>query len=140
MKEKVDHQDASGQDYAYLIDRIALHKGRQQVYGTQINMGPSGTRIKPTIDTANIDKRRRSVGLEPIRIYLKKSDEIFKALNNGTFDQLQAKEDSLKRKIKLAIDGFSATSLLNATKTKVFATYAQVNPDVIPFFCYITNT
>jgi hypothetical protein len=100
MKEKVDHQDASGQDYAYLIDRIALHEGKQQVYGTQINMGLSGTRIKPIIDTANLDKRRRSVGLEPIGIYLKKSDEIFKALNNGTFDQLQEKEDSLKKKDK----------------------------------------
>lgn len=83
MKVQVDKKNASGQNYAYLIDRINLNEGKQQVYGTQVNMGENGTTIKPCIDTTNLDKRRLSVGLTPIKDYLKKCDEMFYEMNKG---------------------------------------------------------
>jgi len=83
MKIQVDKQNASGQNYAYLIDRININEGREQIYGTQVNMGEAGTTLKPTADTANLDKRRLSVGLPPIKDYLKKCDDLFKELNKN---------------------------------------------------------
>jgi hypothetical protein len=81
MKVQLDKHNASGQDYAYLIDRIALNEGHQQVYGTQINMSEKGTTIKPCIDTLNLDKRRLSVGLNPIKDYLKRCDSVYHEIN-----------------------------------------------------------
>lgn len=95
MKKQLDKKNASGQDYAYLTDRIELNEKKPQVYGTQIIQGQGRTKIKQTVDSVNLDKRRRSVGLEPIADYLKRSDEIYEALNNGTLDQLQKRYDSL---------------------------------------------
>jgi hypothetical protein len=87
MKSQVDKKNASGQNYAYLIDRINLNEGGKQVYGTQVNMGQNGTTIKPCIDTLNLDKRRKQVGLPPIREYLKKCDEMFYELNKDRLNK-----------------------------------------------------
>ncbi|RZJ64856.1 MAG: hypothetical protein EOO45_17750 [Flavobacterium sp.] len=100
MKKQVDKKNASGEDYAFLIDRIEQNEKRPQIYGTQVNMGPAGTKLYATIDTINLDKRRRFVGLGPIAEYLKKCDEVYKALNNGTLDKIRTKDDSLKMKPK----------------------------------------
>lgn len=97
MKKQVDRKNASGEDYAYLIDRIEQNEKRPQVYGTQIFMSASGTTLYATIDTANLDKRRKAVGLGPIKEYIKRSNEVYQALNNGTLDQLQKRDDSLAR-------------------------------------------
>ncbi len=81
MKKQVHKKNASGQDYAYLVDRIAINEGRKQLYGTQIIMGESGTKLKPCQDILNLDKRRKQVGLPPIKEYLTKADALFWELN-----------------------------------------------------------
>lgn len=81
MKVQLDRSNASAQDYAYLIDRININEGKQQIYGTQVNMSSKGTSIKPCIDTPNLDKRRLEVGLTPIKDYLKQCDEAYAQLN-----------------------------------------------------------
>lgn len=65
MKAEIDKNNASGATYAYLVDRINLNEGMEQVYGTQVIMGQSGTRLKACMDTFNLDKRRLAVGLSP---------------------------------------------------------------------------
>jgi hypothetical protein len=97
MKKQVDRKNASGEDYAFLIDRIAKNEKHPQVYGTQVIMGPGGTKLYATIDMINLDKRRRSVGLGSITEYLKKCDEVYQAMNNGTLDKVKTRDDSLKR-------------------------------------------
>ncbi len=77
IKAEVDKNNASGAMYAYLVDRINLNEGMEQVYGTQVIMGKNGTKLKPCMDTLNLDKRRLVVGLSPIKDYLKKCDEVF---------------------------------------------------------------
>lgn len=80
MKQQVHNKNASGQNYAYLIDRININEGKPQVYGTQIIMS-GDTKIKPCIDIANLDKRRKSVGLTSIKEYLKKCNDTFYEMN-----------------------------------------------------------
>jgi hypothetical protein len=80
MKNEVLKKNASGQNYAYLVDRTNLNEGKPQVYGTQIIMSRE-TQLKPCIDLKNLDKRRKSVGLGPIKEYLEKCNDVFYQLN-----------------------------------------------------------
>jgi len=49
---------------AYLLDRIRFFEGLPQVYGTQFEPGEDGLPAPcPIEDPANVDERRRSVGL-----------------------------------------------------------------------------
>ena len=96
MKVLVNKGNASGSKYAYLVDRINLNEGKQQVYGTQIIMRQTGTIIKPCIDTLHLDERRKTVGLPPIKEYLKQADAMFYEMNK---DRLQKSNntDSIKK-------------------------------------------
>lgn len=80
MRRAVRHQQASGQQYAFLTDRIAINQGQPQVYGTQVLMS-GHTQVKPCITPAGLNKRRKSVGLEPIAAYIEKCNAVFYELN-----------------------------------------------------------
>jgi hypothetical protein len=80
MRREVLNKTASGKQYAFLTDRIAITKGEPQVYGTQVVMS-GNSKVKPCIAPAKLDKRRKSVGLEPIEDYLKKCNELFYEMN-----------------------------------------------------------
>jgi len=68
----------SRRDYAYLYDRVQRNTGRKQLYGTQLTFDSGGRLFdslnkiiypKDLADPANVDKRRKAVGLEPIETY-----------------------------------------------------------------------
>lgn len=55
---------------AYLADRLATADGQAQLYGTQGTCAPEGGwRAAPIQDEANVDERRRSIGLPPMAAY-----------------------------------------------------------------------
>jgi len=80
MKREVANQNASGQQYAFLVDRIAVNQGKPQIYGTQVMMS-GDTKMKPCVAPAKLNERRKSVGLEPIEDYLKKCNVLFYQMN-----------------------------------------------------------
>jgi L-rhamnose mutarotase len=80
MRREVDNKKASGKQYAFLTDRIAVTKGAPQVYGTQVLMS-GNSKVIPCIAPNKLNKRRKSVGLEPIEDYLKKCNEVFYEMN-----------------------------------------------------------
>ncbi|MBL0269960.1 MAG: hypothetical protein IPP99_15155 [Chitinophagaceae bacterium] len=80
MQQKVEAQNATGQNFAYLTDRTELNQGRPQIYGTQVLMS-ANTKLKPCIDSINLDKRRLSVGLGPIQEYIDQCNAVFFQLN-----------------------------------------------------------
>ena len=61
---------------AYLEDRILVTEGKLQKYGTQLERTTNALIIKPVTDPDNLDRRRASVGLEPIDEYLKTSQRL----------------------------------------------------------------
>ena len=77
MKIEVAVKKASSMDYAYLVDRVAINSGRQQVYGTQmtLNSDSSSYTPKPLIDPTLVDERRKEMGLGPIENYIKIMNE-----------------------------------------------------------------
>ncbi len=72
MEVAVQQNQASGHDYAYLLDRVMVNTGRLQVYGTQMQVNQAGTSFepKPCVDPGRLDERRASVGLGTIAGYI----------------------------------------------------------------------
>lgn len=72
MRQEVEYQNASPQDFAFLTDRVELNTGGKQIYGTQVtyNLISGKASPRPTIDPDQINERRAKVGLEPIETYL----------------------------------------------------------------------
>jgi len=63
--------EARKQDLAYLTDRVLSGEGKKQIYGTQITMNAQGEFVaRPTQDEANVDARRKAMGLPSMAEYL----------------------------------------------------------------------
>ncbi len=73
MREAVKRGDADPGQLALLEDRVALKKGKKQIYGSQIRRDPVTEKffLAPLDDPANVDKRRAEVGLGALKDYLK---------------------------------------------------------------------
>lgn len=69
-------KNAHGGNLAYLEDRVALGEGRSQIYGSQVGTDPVTLKfyVRPLIDPDNVDKRRKEVGLDSLKEYLKYYD------------------------------------------------------------------
>jgi hypothetical protein len=86
MKEEVDHGKASAVNYAYLIDRVKVNTGQQQIYGTQMQMNSDTTSFipKPVINPDHLNERRKSVGMPSEENYID-------VMNNRYFGSLKKK-------------------------------------------------
>lgn len=73
MKEAVSNGNAKASCLALLEDRVLLGQGKKQLYGSQIGMYNKTKLyyVSPLEDPENVDKRRASVGLEPLAKYVK---------------------------------------------------------------------
>jgi hypothetical protein len=67
MLDAIPQGQANALDAAYLSDRIAIHEGREQTFGTQFDWDANGQMSpSPVRDPATLDERRAAVGLPPI--------------------------------------------------------------------------
>ncbi|MDB4917213.1 MAG: hypothetical protein JWM95_4857 [Gemmatimonadetes bacterium] len=63
--------DAMPSQAAMLTDRVLVHQGKPQRYGTQLIQRSGKTmELEPMEDPAHVDERRRAVGLQPLAEYL----------------------------------------------------------------------
>jgi hypothetical protein len=63
--------ESTGEEFAYLTDRVRIGEKRKQIYGTQIQMLGGKVIPHPIEDEAGVDDRRERVGLPPLAAYLK---------------------------------------------------------------------
>ncbi len=72
MREAVKNGKAKGSALALLEDRVALRKGKKQIYGSQIGRDNETKLyyVSPLEDPDNVDKRRAEVGLQPLADYV----------------------------------------------------------------------
>ena len=64
--------DFSKSNYAYLYDRIKVNSGQQQRYGSQflnVDRKKKIAELRDTEDLANLNQRRREMGMMPIEMY-----------------------------------------------------------------------
>jgi hypothetical protein len=70
LREAQHKGEATGQDLAYLTDRLLVADGKKQLYGTQFRKAGEGPmEPNPIEDEANVDRRRKEVGLMPMAEY-----------------------------------------------------------------------
>lgn len=82
IKKAAKRHDVSKWQIAYLTDRILMNQKKKQIYGTQIKLNKKTKEIIPHSikDSKNLDKLRKSFGLEPFEKYIKKLTEINRKL------------------------------------------------------------
>ena len=63
-----------GSSLALLEDRVLMGRGKKQIYGTQLHTkhGTQALQVWPIEDEANVDARRKTMGLEPLADYLRR--------------------------------------------------------------------
>lgn len=66
--------EANPAEVAFIHDKVLVYQGKEQRYGTQIGFNEKKgiNDVYPIQDEANVNERRRKVGLEPIEDALKK--------------------------------------------------------------------
>ena len=70
IAEAIAEDEVSQADIAYLDDRVRVHEGRPQLYGTQLHENAEGELVPgPIEDAERLDERRRTVGLGPFNEY-----------------------------------------------------------------------
>ena len=70
MDRAVKNGEASAKDYAFLVDRVRLQRGKPQLYGTQFIKDSRGRLIlQPLKDPEEVDERRHKMGMEPLAEY-----------------------------------------------------------------------
>lgn len=66
LLDAVARGEASPADLAYLMDRVLMHRGEPQIYGTQYRqVGDGPLELWPVRDPAGLDERRAALGLAP---------------------------------------------------------------------------
>jgi hypothetical protein len=73
MREAVKEGKAQSQNLALLEDRILMNQGKPQIYGSQVRLNEKTGKNEffPIGDEPNVNKRRASVGLQPLEDYAK---------------------------------------------------------------------
>ena len=71
MKPLVDSGEVSAVDVAYLTDRVRMHEGKPQVYGTQFRRSNGHWEPYPIEDPDRVDERRVALGVPTLAEYKK---------------------------------------------------------------------
>jgi hypothetical protein len=83
LRAAVKRGEATGAQLAYLTDRLRVADKRKQVYGTQLVVVGGRPRPAPIEDEANVDRRRKEVGLPPLADYLRGFEQALKGRPKG---------------------------------------------------------
>ena len=83
FKKEIRQQELTvivGRHWLYwLIDRVNLREGKEQIYGSQLYGNSDGTYyVKDLFDPEYVNQRRKSVGLEPIESYIARWNVVWK--------------------------------------------------------------
>jgi hypothetical protein len=78
IKQEFKRGEISPLEYANFTDRLLLHQGKPQIYGSGFETKDGKLVMSKIKDIKNLDKRRRKIGLPPIAEYVKILKEIYK--------------------------------------------------------------
>lgn len=100
MLEKVTKEmktgNVSSKDYAFLTDRVQLAQNKPQIYGTQTGFNSVGQAFsRDLMDSLNVNKRRKEIGLNPIEEYLNESTKMHFQMNKSHLESKGIKEPKL---------------------------------------------
>ena len=70
LRQAVQENEAAGEQLAYLTDRLLVAEKKRQRYGTQLRVVDGQLVPYPIENEAEVDQRRKRVGLPPLQEYL----------------------------------------------------------------------
>jgi hypothetical protein len=76
-KSYLDGDGISGQEFALLTDRVLVHQGKEQLYGTQLDISDNKLSFDPIFDEQNVDQRRVELGMPSLKEYKKIIEEVY---------------------------------------------------------------
>lgn len=72
LLQSVQQGESKPSNLALLTDRILMHQGKKQIYGSQVVSDKDGNNVLyPIEDEKNVNKRRADFGMQPIEDYAK---------------------------------------------------------------------
>lgn len=77
LQTAVAQGEVSGQEFALFTDRVAMHRGLPQQYGTQADIRDGRVVFHAIADSSTVDARRAQVGLMPLREYARLLDSMY---------------------------------------------------------------
>jgi hypothetical protein len=78
LEDLVKQGAVPSDDAAMLIDRVLMHQGLPQRYGTQFNMEDGRLVLHPVEDESGLEERRKAVGLPGMEEYMRMLEEFTK--------------------------------------------------------------
>lgn len=72
MQAAADRHELALSSLALSVDRVLMHEGKPQIYGSQFQVKDGATVAYPIADMAHLEERRASMGLEPYEQYRKR--------------------------------------------------------------------
>ncbi|MDM7923721.1 MAG: hypothetical protein QUS14_15590 [Pyrinomonadaceae bacterium] len=78
IRQAFEEKVISPSEYASFVDRLAVDEGKSQIYGSNFEMKDGKLVMSPVEDMANLDSRRKVLGLPPIAEYAKMLKEFYK--------------------------------------------------------------
>lgn len=69
-KPLLERREIPGEAYAYLVDRVRVAEGREQVYGTQVHLVGNELVMRPAENPASLDARRKLADMPGEAAYL----------------------------------------------------------------------
>lgn len=94
---QVKNGNANSRSLASLSDIININNGREQLYGTQLEVKDGAYRPKHLADPKNVDERRKTVGIGSLAGYLHDLNAFYNTYKNGPWlnGQISIKKDTL---------------------------------------------
>jgi Family of unknown function (DUF6624) len=79
LEDAAEQGEADPRHVAFLTDRVLIHEGKLQRYGTQLQLREDAGRLVPIRVEAPdmLDERRLSIGLGPIEDYLRDTERSY---------------------------------------------------------------
>lgn len=105
MEIEVANENANPSNFGLLVDRVRLNTGRAQVYGTQVTYNKHTGQAYPRKlgDSAGVNERRQSIGLQPLEEYLNDMSTMHFNMNkkymeeNGIYEPKLYKVDQMQK-------------------------------------------
>ncbi len=86
MKVQVLKGNASGSNYAYLLDRVKINTGQKQIYGTQVSYDDNGNAYPKNFENWDkVDEMRSKAGLDSLKTYLNRITQSHLGMNPGRY-------------------------------------------------------
>ena len=73
----LNNEGVSGQEVALLTDRVLIHKGQKQLYGTQADIKNGEVTFMPISQVDKVDERRAAMNMPPLEFYRKLMEEMY---------------------------------------------------------------